>query len=70
MVLVRVLGSLLVVWALLVAGPRVPYELIFRAGVIIAGTTPQDQYLIPNRICLDSRISPRAEIFSKLPVRS
>lgn len=30
----------------------------FQSRVIIVGTTPQDEYLIPNRVCLDSQISP------------
>lgn len=34
-----------------------PLWTYFQRRVIIAGTTPQDEYLIPNRICLDSWIS-------------
>lgn len=35
-----------------------PLWTYFQSRVIIAGTTPQDEYLIPNRICLDFQISP------------
>lgn len=42
-----------------------PLWTYFQSRVIIAGTAPQDENLIPNRICLDSWISPHWDLLQK-----